>query len=408
MLAGAWNSPLFNFLEFQHLHYDGSSQGSSLGLVYDNVGGEAFNVLFFWIEDVGLREWLDEDGGHGNPRLYAAARTRDTDRTKPTGVLPVQPLGVRRKLGTVDHVSFSSVAWISAKRMSLAKGAFSAAAVAWKHAHPHCAPTDPAHSAHADVVRAPGGFPCDLSSSSPEAPVLPLPTFRSRRDLESEIAALRAEFSARAVIAAQTPRVGRLVGEPEDEDEADWEPDMVPQVVGARRRQNTARSVHSDCDLREQQPRGRWASVTREASPERSADEEVNARQRGRSPTVLGCGRLVLKRRHRSPEKRDDRSGRDGRDTRPRGSHQESGAEEHIKGSAKRAGFWRKGRCTRSPQVCQACQAAQVGAGDCFGCPVLRVEARAQGNQKGHGNNLKLLGPRIARTSILWNHVARV
>ena len=69
MLAGAWNSPLFNcvglwapgdVLEFQHLHYDGSSQGSSLGLVYDNVGGEAFNVLLFWIEDVGLREWLDE------------------------------------------------------------------------------------------------------------------------------------------------------------------------------------------------------------------------------------------------------------------------------------------------------------------------------------------------------------
>ena len=58
MLAGAWNSPLFNcvglwaprdVLEFQHLHYDGSSQGSSLGLVSDNVGVEAFNVLLFWI-----------------------------------------------------------------------------------------------------------------------------------------------------------------------------------------------------------------------------------------------------------------------------------------------------------------------------------------------------------------------
>ena len=40
---------------------------------------------------------------------------------------------------------------------------------------------------------------------------------------------------------------------------------------------------------------------------------------------VLGCGPLKLKKRHRSPEKRDDRSGRDGRDTRPRGSYQESG-----------------------------------------------------------------------------------
>ena len=212
-------------------------------------------------------------------RLYAAARTRDL--TKPTGVPPVQHIGVWRKMSTVYHVSFGSVAWISAKRMSLAKGAFSTAALAWKHAHPHRAPTGPAHSAHADVVGAPGGvFRRNLSSGSPEAPVLHLPTFLSRRDLESEIAALRAEFSARPVISAQTPRVGRLVGagtEPEDEDEADWEPDVVPRVDGARRRQNKARSVHSDCDLREHQPRGRWASVTPEASPERSADEEVDA-----------------------------------------------------------------------------------------------------------------------------------
>ena len=97
MLAGPWNSPLFNcvgvwapgdVLEFQHLHYDGSSQGSSLGLVHDNVGGEAFNVLLFRIEDVGLREWLDEGGGHGDPGLYAAARILGTDLTKLTGVLP--------------------------------------------------------------------------------------------------------------------------------------------------------------------------------------------------------------------------------------------------------------------------------------------------------------------------------
>ena len=87
--------------------------------------------------------------------------------------------------------------------------------------------------------------------------------------------------------------------------------------------------MHSECDLREQQPRGRWASDTPEASPERSIDEEVEARQRGRSPTVLGCGRH-LKKRQRSPQKRDDRSGRDGRDTQPRGSYQETGAVEHI------------------------------------------------------------------------------
>ena len=125
--------------------------------------------------------------------------------------------------------------------------------------------------------------------------------------MESEISALRAEFSARPLIAAQTPRVGRLVGagtEPEDEDEADLELDVVPRVDGAPRRQNTARSVHSDCDLREQQPRGRWASVTPEASPERSVDEEVDAGQRGRSPMVLGCGRLKLKKAPQSRETR--------------------------------------------------------------------------------------------------------
>ena len=77
-------------LEFQHLQYDGSSQGSSLGLVHDNVGGEAFNVLLFWMEDVGLREWLDEGGGHGNPGLYAAARIPGTDLTKLT-VVPPKP-----------------------------------------------------------------------------------------------------------------------------------------------------------------------------------------------------------------------------------------------------------------------------------------------------------------------------
>ena len=128
-------------LEFQHLHYDGPSQGqgSSFGLVYDDVDGEAVDVLLLWKEDVGLRQWLDEDGGHGNPALYGAAHL-----TKPTGVLPVQSMGVRRILGTVDHVSFSAVPWIFAKRMNLAKGAFSTAALAWERAHPHfCHPLAP-------------------------------------------------------------------------------------------------------------------------------------------------------------------------------------------------------------------------------------------------------------------------
>ena len=116
--------------------------------------------------------------------LHAATRTPDADLTKPTGVLP----GVWRKLGTVDYVSFSS----STKRTNLAKGAFSTAASAWKHAHPHIAPADSLHSAHADVVGTPGrGFPRHPSSSL-EAPVLPLPTFRSGRDQENEIFTLRA------------------------------------------------------------------------------------------------------------------------------------------------------------------------------------------------------------------------
>ena len=70
MLAGSWNCVGLwapgDVLEFQHLHNDGSSQGTSLGLVYDNVGGEAFYTLLFWIGESGWRGWLDEDGGHGN------------------------------------------------------------------------------------------------------------------------------------------------------------------------------------------------------------------------------------------------------------------------------------------------------------------------------------------------------
>ena len=76
----------------------------------------------------------------------------DTDLTKPTGVPPVQPKGVWRKLGTVDHVSFSSVAWIAAERKNLAKGACSTAALAWTHAHPLHTP----HSAEGDVVASAG------------------------------------------------------------------------------------------------------------------------------------------------------------------------------------------------------------------------------------------------------------
>ena len=128
MLAGAWNSPQSNcvgvwapahVLEFQHLHHDGSSQGSILGLVSDNIGGAAFNVQLFRIEDVGLREWLDGDRSHGNPGLYAASRIPHTDLSKPTEALPAQLKGsleeighgcVWKKLGTVDYVSFRSVA----------------------------------------------------------------------------------------------------------------------------------------------------------------------------------------------------------------------------------------------------------------------------------------------------------
>ena len=51
------------------------------------------------MEDVGLREWLGEDGSHGNQGRCAA-------------------------YPTYDHVSFSSVAWIAAKLMNLADGAF--------------------------------------------------------------------------------------------------------------------------------------------------------------------------------------------------------------------------------------------------------------------------------------------
>ena len=86
--------------------------------------------------------------------------------------------------------------------------------------------------------------------------------------------------------------------------------------------------------------------------------DSVDARQR----CSVAAG-LELKRRHRSPEKRDDRSGRDGRDTRPRGSYQEGGAEEHIqeaqraRGSGGKAGAQDRRRSASVP-------GAQVGAGD--------------------------------------------
>ena len=88
------------------------------------------------------------------------------------------------------------------------------------------------------------------------------------------------------------------------------------------------RTRHDQYTLTATYASNRRASVTPEASPERSIGEEVEARQRGRSPTMLGCGRLELKKRHR--EKSDGRGGRDGRGTRPPKSDQETGAEEHI------------------------------------------------------------------------------
>ena len=141
-------------LEFRHLRYDGSSQESSLGLVHDDVGREAFNVLLFWKEDVGLREWLDEDytvtpGCMPQPGLVTLTvqNSQGFPQSSPKG------FGGSWVRLTMFH---SLVAWNSAKRMGLAKGAFSTAALAWKHAHPHCG----AHSAYAHVVEALGGvFP---------------------------------------------------------------------------------------------------------------------------------------------------------------------------------------------------------------------------------------------------------
>ena len=78
-------------LEFQHLRYDGSSQESSLGLVYDNLGGEAFNVLLFWIEDVGLREWLVKMEVTVTPGCMPQARLVTLTLQNPHGFTPVQP-----------------------------------------------------------------------------------------------------------------------------------------------------------------------------------------------------------------------------------------------------------------------------------------------------------------------------
>ena len=163
-----------------------------------------------------------------------------------------------------------------------------------------------------------------------------------------KIAALREEFSTRPVIAAQTPRFGRLVGagaEPEDEDEAEWEPDVVPRVDGARRRQNTARSVHSDCDLREQVGHPSLRKRPQNAAPTRGGSKTVGTFTNGAGVQTGGKEKGT-----EVPRKSDHRGGRDGRGTRPRGWDQsrrrdaqpcsggKAGGEECC-GSAKRCGM---------------------------------------------------------------------
>ena len=104
-LTCAWRCrKLFSRTSYSFVLILNSPRSTAPPLRWDNVGGEAFNIPLFWIED---REWLHENGGRDDPGLYAAPRTPDADLTKPTGVLPVQR--------TVDHVSLSSVACIHAK-----------------------------------------------------------------------------------------------------------------------------------------------------------------------------------------------------------------------------------------------------------------------------------------------------
>ena len=182
---------------------------------------------------------------------------RGTDLTKRTGVHPVEEVGY----GSPCFIQFGCMDF--SQKSELGKRCV-------LHSRPRLETRAPALCTHwpgsFGTCRRGwstwwGVFPVTLLGS-PEAPVLVLSKFRSPRDLESEISAFRAEFSARPVIAAQTPRVGRLVGvgtEPEDED--DWQFDVFGLMV--RGGHNTARSVHSHCDLREQQPRGRWASSLR-------------------------------------------------------------------------------------------------------------------------------------------------
>ena len=75
-MAGAWNSPRFNCVGVWAPGCPRISAPSLRWLLArEALVVAAFDVPLFWMEDVGLRERLDDDG--------AASRIPDADLTKP-------------------------------------------------------------------------------------------------------------------------------------------------------------------------------------------------------------------------------------------------------------------------------------------------------------------------------------
>ena len=108
--------------------------------------------------DAALRELFEEDGGHGNAGFHAASRAPNADLTK---THRGSPSPAHKGLEEIGHgrPCFMQCVWMNSchKNEPGERCVSHSRALAWKHAGPHFAPAGSPHSAHADVVDAPGG-----------------------------------------------------------------------------------------------------------------------------------------------------------------------------------------------------------------------------------------------------------
>ena len=148
-MSGPWTSPLLDatlasrstwragdLLEFKHVYEDGTSQGSSLGLVRAERPGIGFDVNLFWVEQGDLKNWLESDTGHGNPGWYSPARSTATDLTRTVGDPPIQPIGTWRLIGRWNHFTLQEISWLEGRRRSHVHAVACAAIDSWRASLP--------------------------------------------------------------------------------------------------------------------------------------------------------------------------------------------------------------------------------------------------------------------------------